>query len=152
VQRFEATLSMKKGNRYRIELEDQTIVTDGKSVWTYTKSTHQVIVDAYKEDPASFSPDKVLVNVPDNYTAVLLEPDSSGHPILKLTPKRPRSSMKWMKVWVDTDDMLMRTVQVLDASDNLTTYAVQDTKENVGIDDSRFRYEPPPGADVIDLR
>src|SRR5690242_20263554 len=61
-QSFKGKLFMKKGNKYRIELEDQMIVTDGKSVWSWTKSNHQVVIDAYKEDPRSFSPDKVLVN------------------------------------------------------------------------------------------
>jgi outer membrane lipoprotein-sorting protein len=28
-----------EGNKYRIELEDQTIVTDGSSVWSYSKVT-----------------------------------------------------------------------------------------------------------------
>jgi outer membrane lipoprotein carrier protein len=151
-QRFSGTFTMKKGNKYRIELEDQVIVTDGRTVWSFTKSSRQVIVDAYKEDPASFSPDKVLVNVPAQYTSVLLDPDSSGNAVLKLTPKKPRSSLKWMKVWVDKHETLMRVIQVLDASDNLTTYTVEDLKVNTGLDDARFHFDPPAGVDVIDLR
>src|SRR5260221_9487978 len=68
-QDFSGTLWMKKGNRYRIELEDQTIVTDGISAWNFSRINNQVLIDAYKEDTLNFSPDRMLVNVPENYSA-----------------------------------------------------------------------------------
>ena len=55
---FKGTMYMKKGNKYRIELEDQTLVTDGLSVWSYIKSTNQVIIDRYKD-----SSDRGLIQV-----------------------------------------------------------------------------------------
>lgn len=154
-QTFSGTLTMKKGNKYRIEMEDQTIVTDGKSVWSYTKANNQVLIDKYKEDPKSFSPDKVLTNVPKNYIATILGKEkvgSQGTSILKLIPKDTKSNLKWMKVWVDQDEWLMRKVQVLDVSDNLTTYAMSDIKLNTSIADSRFQFTPAKGVEVIDLR
>ncbi len=154
-QDFAGTLAMKKGNRYRIELEDQTIVTDGKSVWTYSKINNQVFVDAYREDSVSFSPDRVLVNAPENYTAAILgreEVAKKEATVLKLVPKSEKSNLKWMKVWVDRDDWLMRRIQLLDIADNLTTYEVGSLKLNTGIPDSTFRFTPPPGVEVIDVR
>ena len=71
-QSFTGKLFMKKGNRYRIEMDQQTIVTDGKSVWSYNKPNNQVLIDKFKEDPNSFSPDKVLVNVPNNYSSMVI--------------------------------------------------------------------------------
>ena len=126
-QTFSGKLFMKKGNKYRIELEQQTIVTDGKSVWTYSKLNNQVLIDTYKDDPKSFSPDKVLTNVPDNYNATLLGKEKIQKyetVILKLVPKLEKSNIKWMKIWVDQDEWLMRKIQIQDISDNLTTYSV----------------------------
>lgn len=154
-QTFKGTLVMKKGNKYRIELEDQTIVTDGRSVWSYSASTHQVIIDKYREDPKSFSPDKILVNVPRQYTAAIVgteKIDKTDMTILKLVPKDQSSNCKWLKVWVDTDEWLMKRVQVLDISDNLTTYDVESLATNKDPDDVLFRFDTPPGAEVIDSR
>ena len=148
-------LFMKKGNKYRIETESQTTVTDGKSVWSYAKVNKQVLIDKYKEDPKSFSPDKILVNVPDNYTSIVLGKEKVGgteSTIVKLSPKTGKPNVKWMKFWVDTDNWLMRKVQILDISDNLTSYSISDTRLNPGIADSVFRFEVPPGVEVIDLR
>ncbi len=154
-QSFNGTLIMRKGNKYRIELEDQTIVTDSKSVWSYAKNNRQVIIDKYREDPNSFSPDKVLVNVPEHYVATILGKEKLkdlATTILKLNPKDSKSNVQWMKIWVDDDESLMRKVQVLDTSDNLTTYFIERVSLNSGVKDSVFQFDAPAGVEVIDLR
>ena len=154
-QSFSGTLTMKQGNRYRIEMEQQTIVTDGKSVWSYSKMNNQVLIDRYKDDPKSFSPDKVLVNLPSNYNAAMLGNEKMGDKevsVLKLTPKKDKLNFKWMKIWVDPEEWLMKKIQVLDISDNLMTYLLNEIKINQGIPDTVFQYVAPSGVDVIDLR
>ncbi|MBI4548611.1 MAG: outer membrane lipoprotein chaperone LolA [Ignavibacteriae bacterium] len=153
-QTFTGSLLMKKGNKYRIEFEEQTIVTDGKSVWSYTKANNQVLIDRYKENPNTFSPDKVLVNVPKNYTATVLGKESIQKretTILKLLPRHDKVNLKWMKVWVDKD-WLMRKIQVLDLGDNLTTYHIEAIQLNVGLAETHFQFLPPPDVEIIDLR
>lgn len=152
---FSGTLDIKKGNKYRIELDDQTIVTDGVSAWTYSRLNNQVFIDRYKEDSLSFSPDRILVNAPENYAATLLGKAAMGKrevSVLKLVPKSPKSNIKWLKLWVDEDDWLMRRIQLLDIADNRTTYEIGNMKLNAGIPDSAFQFKPPPGAEVIDVR
>ena len=154
-QTLTGRLLMKKGNKYRIETESQTTVTDGKSVWSYARVNNQVLIDTYKDDPRSFSPDKILVNVPNNYTSIVLgkeKIEGKETTIVKLTPKSVKSNLKWMKVWVDTDDWLMIKVQIFDISDNLTSYTISGTKLNTGIADSQFQFEVPRDVEVIDLR
>jgi len=152
---FKGTFVMKKGNKYRIELEDQTVVTDGKSLWSYSRTNNQVIVNVYREDPKVFSPDKVLVNVPENYVAAIVGKEpyrKHDTTILKLTPKTKRNAVRWMKIWVDDDGALMRRIQVFDASENTVTYDLDEVLLNTGVPDSRFEFVPPPKAEVIDLR
>ncbi len=153
-QTFTGRFLMKKGGMYRIEGEEQTIVTDGHSVWTYSRENHQVVVDVYKEDPKSFSPDKVLVNVPKNYFATLLpgEESKDESAVLKLTPRDEKSQIKWMKVWINRSDWLMRKIQIQDISENLTTYTLSDIRLNTNLQDSLFRFTAPEGVEVIDLR
>ena len=154
-QKFSGTIVIKKGNKYRLELEDQTIVTDGKSLWSYSKSTQQVFIDTYKENPHNLSPDKIFVNVPEKYTATFINKENlqgKEASILKLIPRDRKMNIQWMKVWVNTDEELMRRIQVLDISDNLTTYDVEEVKFNIGVKDSQFQFEAPHGVEVIDLR
>lgn len=154
-QNFAGTLKMKKGNKYRIELEHQTIVTDGYTVWSYYHTTNQIIIDKYKEDPKSFSPDKVLVNVPQNYNTFMLGYESlfdKKTAVIKLTPKDDRSFTKSLKVWIDMKEYLMRKIEIVDISDNISTYTISSIKLNTGISDNVFKYEVPKGVETVDLR
>ncbi|HUN65512.1 MAG TPA: outer membrane lipoprotein carrier protein LolA [Bacteroidota bacterium] len=146
---------MKRGNRYRIEGDEQTIVTDGTTVWTYTRATGQVMIDAYREDTRALTPDNLFVNVPKQYRAALVDdPQEKGTSVdvLKLLPADEHAPVKWMKVWVDTRDWLMHRVQIEDPAENLTTYRLNAIRLNLDLPDSLFRFTPPAGADVIDLR
>jgi outer membrane lipoprotein carrier protein len=155
-QSFSGTLQIKKKNMYRVALEQQTIVTDGSSVWSYSKIDNQVMIDRYRDDPRSFSPEKILVNVPDQYESTSLgkeKLDELEASVVRLTPKEPRSSdVRSMKVWVDEKDWLIRKIQVLDRTDNLITYLVRSMTLNSGLADSVFRFTVPDNAEVIDLR
>jgi outer membrane lipoprotein carrier protein len=154
-QKIEGSIRIKKGNKYRIELEKQTIVTDGKTVWSYSHINNQVIIDKFKDDPKSLSPDHVLINVPKNYNSIfignetLLDKKTS---IVKLTPKDDKSLVKFMKVWVDLDEYLMRKIEIVDVSDNVNIYLIKSIKLNTGIPDDTFKFEIPKGVEKVDLR
>lgn len=154
-QTFQGTIWIRKGNKYRIEMEQQTIVTDGTSVWTYSDLNKQVFIDVFREDPKAITPDRVLIDVPKNYFATMIgneEVDGAETYVLKLTPKDKKSLVKSMKVWVDPSEWLMVKVEVLDVSDNVTTYVTRELSTNSGLSDRLFQYEVPPEVEVIDLR
>jgi outer membrane lipoprotein carrier protein len=154
-QSFHGTFVMRKGNKYRIEMDQQTIVTDGKSVWSYSVPNNQVLIDKFKDDPRSYTPDKILVELPANSITTSLGKEKIGErecTILKMVPKDSKAAVTWMKVWVEHGEWLAKKIQVLDVSENLTTYTINGITINKGIPDSQFRYTPPPGAEVIDVR
>lgn len=154
-QSFSGKLWMKKGSKYRIETEQQTIVTDGKTVWTYSDLNKQVFVDAFRDDPKTLTPDKVLIAAPRSYSAAIISREKVGDRetiVLKLIPKDKKSTIKTLKAWVDPAEWLIRKAEILDVGDNVTTYVVDDVRINGGIKDEVFQFDVPPDAEVIDLR
>ena len=71
-QTYSGTISIKKPTKLRMEAENETIVTDGVTVWLYSPVNNQVIIDKYKENQNSISPENFLLNLPRNYYATLL--------------------------------------------------------------------------------
>jgi chaperone LolA len=154
-QNISGILKMKKPKHYRIESEQQTIVTDGKTVWAYSKANNQVIIDTYKENSNSISPDQFMLNLPANYFTALLgvEKQSAGNIfLLKLIPKDDRSFVKSIKISVEENSWMLRKIVVLDINETETTYAVKDIKLNTNIKEETFTFDTPKGADVVDLR
>lgn len=154
-QSFSGTLKMKKIKHYRIESELQTIVTDGTTVWVYSTANNQVIVDHYKENSNSISPEQFMLNLPANYYASLLgyEKQTMGNVVLlKLVPKDDRSFVKSVKLSIEENSWMVRKIVILDVNETETTYTVKDIKLNTNIKDKTFTFETPEGAEVVDLR
>ncbi|RCK71922.1 MAG: hypothetical protein IGBAC_0722 [Ignavibacteriae bacterium] len=153
--KFDGKLWMKKNNKYKIVLENQTIVTNGKIVWSYYPLNNQVIIDDYKDEPESFSPDKIMVNVPLNYNAILIGTEKLFNKntfVIKLTPRNERSLIKSMKVWLNKEEYFMEKVEIVDVSDNITTYISKSITINAGLKDEIFQFSIPQGVEVLDLR
>jgi outer membrane lipoprotein carrier protein len=148
-------LYMKKPNHYRIESDERTFVTDGKTVWSYSPANKQVLIDTYKEDERSFSPERFLLSAPkDFYAAILGKEKLQGRSVivLKLTPKDDSSPTKSLKLWVDDSQWTLWKAEVIDRNENLTTYTVTEIRLNVSLADSTFNFIAPPGVEVVDLR
>lgn len=154
-QNFAGTLTMKKPNKYRVETEHQTFVTDGSVVWSYSPVNKQVLVDRFKENQNTLSPEKFLLNLPAQYYSTLIGKGKIANAetfILKLVPKDDQSFVKSVKVWVENGTWIVRKVLIVDVNDTETQYLIKEMKLNAHVNDSLFSFTPPAGTEVVDLR
>jgi len=154
-QTYSGTIMIKKPTKLRMEAENETIVTDGSTVWLYSPVNNQVIIDKYKENQNSISPENFLLNLPQNYYATLLGVGKEKNvqtATVKLVPKDDRSFVKSVKIIVDQGTWNVRVITVLDVNDTETTYTIKGLKLNTNLSDTTFVYIPPPGVEVVDLR
>jgi outer membrane lipoprotein carrier protein len=154
-QSFAGILRMKKPNKYRIESEYQTVVTDGATVWSYSSVNNQVLIDRYKENQNSISPEKFLLTIPAQYYATRLGREKLGEIqtiALKLVPKDDRSFVKSVKVWVEEGSWVVQKVTIVDINETETTYTLKSIKLNTNLKEQVFTFVPPTGAEVVDLR
>ena len=154
-QSFSGTFYFKKKNKYRIETEQQIVVTDGVTSWLYSKVNNQVIIDKYREDKDISSPEKFLLSISDEYIPVILRTERNEGKkiyILKLTPRDENSSIESAKIWVVEGDLQITRVEITDISGTVTTYSVKSIKMNSGVEDSIFKFSIPSGVKVVDLR
>ena len=144
---------IKKQNLYRIEAGNQIIVTDGVTSWVYSPSKKQVVIDNYKDDGNSFSPNKFLFSYPENFYSDLSGEENIGGTdcyIIKLTP-RGGGNVKSAKIWIDKNEDLIRKITI-STNQSTNTYTLKDISLDAGISSSKFTFSPPSGVEVIDLR
>ena len=154
-QRAKGTLSLKKEHKYRIETEDQTVVTDGETVWSYSVPNRQVLIDRFKLSDRSFSPERILGGATEGYAATVRGREKAGGiecVVLNLIPRNEGSVMTSLRLWIDPSEWLVRTAELTDVNGKVTTYTVSDIKLNPGLSDSRFVLQIPEGAEVVDMR
>ena len=154
-QHAKGTLYLKKEHKYRIETEDQTVVTDGETVWSYSAANHQVLIDRFKPSDRSFSPERILGGNTEEFAATVRGREKVGGTecvVLNLSPRgRGRSSPRSASGWTESES-LVRMAEITDVNGKITTYTVSDIKLNPGLSDSRFVMQIPEGAEVVDMR
>jgi len=132
---------IQKEDKYRIESKNETIVTDGVTSWSYSKKKKQVVIDNYKNDGNTFSPNKFLFNYPENFYSDLDGSETiSGSDcyVLKLSP-RHKGSVKSAKIWVDKEENLIRKITI-NSSESSTTYSLKKITLDAGLASSKFTF------------
>lgn len=148
------SVKIKKGNKYRLETDQQTIVTDGKTVWMYTPITKQVLKDSFKQNRQPFSPDKFLLGLPKEFSAVACEKDSQYY-TLNLQPTTTgavSSSMTSLKIWVRPESWIVEKIEVVDKNNTTTTILLSKIEFNRGIPDQDFQFIISNEMKVVDLK
>lgn len=147
------TIYVKGDNMYRIETSGKVVVTDGKTSWSYSPKKKQVVIDNFKEDKYTFSPNKFLFDYPKEFYSELEgEANLKGFDcyVLKLTP-RSKGTVKSAKIWIDKNDYVIRKITINDNGGS-NTYTLSKITFNPGVASSKFSFDPPGGTDIIDLR
>lgn len=147
---------IRNGIEYRLETEDQVVVTDGKVVWSYSFHNKQVIIDYVKEGDASLLPRDMLFKYPKNYYSDLIKKENingNEYYVLKMTPKENiHGYVKSMKLWVDVESYLINKIEYDDLNDNTSSFTIEKVDIKTELPDSLFRFNPPPQSELIDMR
>ena len=151
---FSGTLTA-QGDRYRVETEQQTFVTDGQTVWIYNRPRHQVVINNYIENETVFTPSDFFSNFGERFTVKAMrteQQDGAAYDVLTLEPKEERAPVREVTLWVRSSDAVVARAEVLDVNDAQITFDLKNVRFDPSVDASTFRFEPPQGAEVVDLR
>jgi chaperone LolA len=154
-QKLKGALYLKTGNLYRIETDNQIIVTNGQTVWTFSKDHQQVIIDHLRATEENPLPKDLLFKYSEEYTPHLVgEEMVEGKRafVLNLVPKDKEAFVKSMKIWVDAASWLTIKIEQKDINDNLNKYWVRNVEENIKLAADFFNFQIPGGVEVVDLR
>lgn len=150
------TLLVKRGNKFRLDMNGRTITCNGQIVWNYEHSTKKILISTFKNNPATISPEKIFLSFPKTYTPAVQQENAADGKILRLTltPVDARDAVAGMQ------EVIMRltpgTYQLreIKINDGTTTYQWMMTELTLQakLKNEQFEYKPPKGAQIIDLR
>jgi len=134
---------------YRIEMVDQTIVTNAVWTWIYNRSENQVLINSYEIDETTFSLSTFLTEFDTAYDVGSYARDDGVH-IIKLIPTDPFSAFRSVTLWA-SDDVVVQLL-VIDLNDVEMQFELTDIEFNPEIPEGTFLFSVPDGVEVIDLR
>lgn len=147
---------IKDGEKYRFESEDQAIVTDGKTVWTYNSMSKQLLIDHVRKNSGALLPRDMLFKYPKTHHATLLKEEKKNGQtffLLRLDPKEGvRGFIKSIKIRVKEKNWLIEEIETTDQNGNTSLFKITDINTKKKLEDELFSYQPPEGAQVVDMR
>jgi outer membrane lipoprotein carrier protein len=141
----------KKEDKFRIELKNSTLVSDGTTNWSYNQKEHKVIMSSNNSSNASpFSLRKIVYDYPKECS--IGSETIDGREILVLTPnENSEIGYSLVKIWINKENLIERIV-LIDKANNNIQIDFSKYKLNQKLTDNYFNFTPPEGSKVIDLR
>jgi chaperone LolA len=134
--------------RWRFTSGDESeFVTDGSTLWIYTKADNQVLqIEDTSQATSTANTFLTSLDSLDETFVIRLLSNTAG-PTFDLVPRKP-GMYKNIRLSL-TPELVLSRVIFTDAYDNVTDISFRDVKLNGTVDDSVFVFKVPTGATVL---
>ncbi len=148
------------GDKFRLEMDQQTIISDGKSTWVFLKKNNEVqINNAEDGGTGDFLTPKELLNryqKGDFLYAVTDKTTENGKAVtlIEFKPKDKKSEYSKMRVSIDEKASTIENIKAFAKDGSRYTFAISKFSPNkkLGADQFSFDAKKYPGVKVEDLR
>ncbi|TAE87197.1 MAG: outer membrane lipoprotein carrier protein LolA [Bacteroidetes bacterium] len=146
-----------KGNKFRLDISDQIILCDNKTIWTYSREVNEVQVNTYDPKKAPIRLDDLFTMYNKGFLSKIIETKKEGKNdivVVELTPKDKKKNYFKIKLTIDKTNQTIIKSQVYEKSGTVHTYVVTNQFPNIKLEDKFFVFDEKkyPKCEVIDLR
>ncbi len=142
-------LSYKKENKFHFDLKNNLIVSDGLTIWNYNKKDKKLIINNIDEtDPSLFSFKSIIYDYPSQCT---ISSEKEGEVLVFVPKENSELNFSKAKLWINRDNLIDTIIiinkEAVDIEINFINYTL-----NQNLTDTKFKFTPPEGSTIIDLR
>lgn len=146
-----------KGDKFRLAMDDQEIINNGTTVWTYLPAAKEVNIDNYDPDADEINPSKIYELYKKGFKYLYLEDQTENGvlcEVIDLVPEKKDAQYFKIKMNIGKKDKSIQSWTMFDKGGNKYKYTISKFTPNVAIADAYFTFDPKkyPGVEVIDLR
>jgi outer membrane lipoprotein-sorting protein len=143
------------GDKYKMQASGQTVICDGKTIWTFMPESNEVQVNSLDNKDEALTPSKLLSNYNTNFKSKILN-DKSADPStvkIELVPNVIKNYNRAV-LTVDKAKLQVRSFVIYDKSGNIFTYTITRFQTDLPVTPSDFTFDAKkfPGVEVIDMR
>ena len=143
------------GDKYRMQASGQTVICDGKTIWTFMPETNEVQINSLDNKDEALTPSKLLSNYNTNFKSKILN-DKNADPSsikIELVPNTVKNYNRAVLA-VDKAKLQVKSFIIYDKNGNIFTYTITRFQTDLPGGASDFTFDPQkfPGVEVIDMR
>jgi outer membrane lipoprotein-sorting protein len=141
------------GDKYRMSAAGQTVICDGKTIWTYIKESNEVQVNSLDSKDDALTPSKLLTSYNQNYKSKIIKSSDPAIESVELIPNVSKNITKAV-LGIDKAKKQVKSFALYDKSGNTFTYKIKTYLTDTPVTDADFTFDAKkyPGVEVIDMR
>jgi outer membrane lipoprotein-sorting protein len=141
-----------KGNKFRLDIANQLIICDNKTIWTYSREVNEVQINNYTPKEGAIRMDDIFTMYGKGFIYKTLETKKEGNKEIVMMELTPKDKKK--KLTVDKTNQTILNSQVFEKTGTIHNYSVTNQVPNIKFEDNQFVFDVKkyPGVEVIDLR
>ena len=146
-----------KENKYKVSMEDQDLISDGKSKWTYLKDDKEVQLSNVDNKDDALNPAKIFTLYEKGYKYTYTGDSKLNGKVnytIELAPLDIKQSFFKIRLSIDKATKNLTQATIFDRNGSRYTYAIKTFTPNTIIPESTFMFDSKknPGVEVVDLR
>jgi outer membrane lipoprotein-sorting protein len=150
------TLYLKK-TKFKLEMSDQVVISDGVTLWTYIKDGKEVQINNYTSKVMDVNPAEIFTMWEHGYLYGYTGEETDKKRILQvieLTPTDKKQSIFKVKLYVSKSTSEIVKAKIFEKNGNIYTYEILSMTPNSKMADSFFTWDDSkyPGVKKVDLR
>ncbi len=158
-------LSNSKANKYKVIIynhkdksaEDQEIISDGKSQWTYIVKDRQVELSNVDHSSESLNPAQLFTIYEHGYKYVYNgdeNKDGKTYQVIDLTPEDSKKPFFKIRLSIDKAKKQLSSAMIFDKNGNRYNYIIRNFTPNAKVPESTFTFDTKAhqGVELVDLR
>lgn len=156
LQRTQTGKAFLKGAKFRVEMGDQTLFSDGKNLYTYLKDANEINISTFKATD-DINPANLFTMYQTGYKYTMVKDakaTAKGQTVIDLVPEDAKKQVFKVRLFIKTTTNELMMAQVFEKSGTQYTYTLSSVTPNKPLDESLFTLDKKkyPGVTVTDLR
>ena len=141
-----------QGDAYKLEVEGQQIISDGKTMWTYLPDSEEVMVSNPSDDENIITPIKLLTTYDKDYTMKYAKSNEKSIKVVEMSNPKGEFSKVTLKINEAKLEVVSATIK--SRSGINFTIKIKKTVFDQNLDAKFFTFDEKahPKVDVIDMR
>lgn len=137
---------------YKLEVEGQQIISDGKIMWTYLPDSEEVMVSNPSDDENIITPIKLLTTYDKDYTMKYGKSSEKGIKVVEMS--NPKGEFSKVTLKINEAKLEIVSATISNRSGDAFTIKIKKTVFDQNLEAKFFTFDEKahPKVDVIDMR
>lgn len=147
-----------KGNKYRLEIAGQDVISDGKTRWTFVKDANEVQIDNQKTDENSISPTNIFTIYEKGWKSTYAgeqKMKNGTSDLIELIPSDTKNKNIFkVKLTIGRSEKMITSAKIFNKNGNTQTITVDKFQADGAGDEANYTFNSAkyPGSEIVDLR